>query len=60
MRLLISNSKFAINHGKLGFVLKHKNLFRPLIKIYGKIAFTLTYTKRGTRVNKRKEPLTLS
>ena len=28
---------------KLEFVWKHKSLFRPPIKNYGSIAFTLTY-----------------
>ena len=32
-------------------VLKNKSLFRPPIKNYGQIAFTLTYLSAETRVN---------
>ena len=39
----IKNRPICIISWKLGFVLKYKSLFRPPIKNYGSIAFTLTY-----------------
>ena len=39
----IKNRPICIISWKLGFVLKYKSLFRPLIKNYDSIAFTLIY-----------------
>ena len=36
---------------KLGLVWKYKNLFRPQLKVYGSVDFTLTYLSMEIRVN---------